>query len=343
MDELAVAAELLAGEDAFVVGGTVRDELLGRDVWDLDIACRDPEGAARALAARIEAPLFPLSERHGAWRVAGRARPSVDFTPLLGTIEDDLARRDFTINAIARPLAGGDAVDPFAGAADLEGGVVRAVTESVFEDDPLRLLRAVRLEAELGFRIEPRTEGLIRDHAPLVAKPAGERILDELRRLPLDGWARLDDLGLLEPLGGSLAHADRVAAGDSPDYRLVVFLQDAVGVLPISRELRRFAVALLRKPPPVDGSARSIHRFRRDTEPWSLEALAFHGRDDLREAVLSARQDEPGEPLVRGDELGLPPGPAIGALLDVIAEERAAGTISTREEALELVRRHAAH
>ena len=343
MDELAIAAELLAGEEAYVVGGTVRDEFLGRDVWDVDIACPDPESAARALADRIDAPLFPLSERHGAWRVAGRDRPSVDFTPLHGRIEDDLARRDFTINAIARPLAGGEPVDPFHGATDLEARVLRAVSESVFEDDPLRLLRAVRLEAELGFRIEPRTEGLIREHASLVAKPAGERILDELRRLPIAGWARLDGLGLLEPLGGSLAHADSAAAIDSADYRLVVFLQDSVGVLPISRELRRLAVALLRKPLPVDGSPRSIHRFRRDTEPWSLEALAFHGRDDLREAVLSARQDEPGEPLVRGDELGLPPGPAIGALLDVIAEERAAGTISTREEALELVRRHAAH
>jgi tRNA nucleotidyltransferase/poly(A) polymerase len=342
MDEVAIAAELLTGEDAYVVGGTVRDELLGRDVWDVDIACLDPEAAARALAARIEAPLFPLSERHGAWRVAGRGRPSVDFTPLRGAIEDDLARRDFTINAIARPLAGGESVDPFDGAGDLEARVVRAVAESVFADDPLRLLRAVRLEAELGFRIEPRTERLIRDHASLVAKPAGERILDELGRLPVDGWARLDDLGLLEPLGGSLAHADRAPAIDSPRYRLVVFLQDSVGVLPISRDQRRFAVALLRKPFPVDGSPRSIHRFRRDTEPWALEALAFHGRDDLREAVLAARRDEPAEPLLRGNELGLPPGPRVGALLKLIAEERAAGTISTREEALELVRRHAA-
>jgi hypothetical protein len=118
-----------------------------------------------------------------------------------------------------------------------------------------------------------------------------------------------------------------------------VFLQDSLGLLPISRELRRYAVALLRSEPPTDASPRAIHRFRRATEPWALDALAFHGRTDLADAVRDARASEPDEPLVRGDELGLEPGPVIGALLELIAEERAAGTISTREEALELARR----
>jgi hypothetical protein len=336
---LELAREVLAGEEAWIVGGAVRDELLGRPVLDLDVACRDPQAAARAYARRAGGAPFPLSERHGAWRVALDGERTVDFTPVRNGLDNDLASRDFTINAIARPLAGGGEVDPFEGRDDLAQGVLRAVQASVFEDDPLRLLRAVRLEDELGFRLEPRTERLVREHGRLVTKAAGERILGELQRLSTRGWLRLADLGLLERLGGSLDRADRADAIDSPDFRLVAFLGDEVGALPISNDLRRFAVALLRREPPADGSTREIHRFRRRTEPWAVESLALHGRLDLAGAVDAARAAEPAEPLVRGDELGLPPGPEIGRLLALIDEERAAGTISTREEALDLVRR----
>ncbi|HET7856300.1 MAG TPA: hypothetical protein VFL41_07565, partial [Gaiellaceae bacterium] len=166
-----LAQELLAGEEAWVVGGAVRDELLGREVVDLDIACREPERAARAYARRSGGAPFPLSERHGAWRVAIDDGRTVDFTPLRDRIEDDLATRDFTINAIAEPLGGGEPADPFGGRADLAERVLRAVAPRVFEDDPLRLLRAVRLEDELEFRLDPGTEGLVRAHAGLVGKP----------------------------------------------------------------------------------------------------------------------------------------------------------------------------
>src|SRR5262249_15016242 len=127
---LGLAREILEGEDAFVVGGALRDELLGRPLLDFDIACRDPEGAARAYAKGSGGAPFPLSERHGAWRVALPEGSTVDFTPLRDGIELDLASRDFTINAIARPLAGGEPVDPFEGRADLEAGVIRAVSKS---------------------------------------------------------------------------------------------------------------------------------------------------------------------------------------------------------------------
>jgi hypothetical protein len=96
---------------------------------------------------------------------------------------------------------------------------------------------------------------------------------------------------------------------------------------------------LLRARPPADDSPREIHRFRRETEPWALEALAFLDRAELGEAVVRARAADPPAPLLRGDELGVPPGPQIGRLLERVEEERAAGSISTREEALELIRR----
>src|SRR5438046_8941134 len=143
---LETAQEVLAGEEAWVRGGAVREELLGRELVDLDIAVREPEQAARAYARTSGGAPFPLSDRHGAWRVVLENGRTVDFTPLPGSVEDDLATRDFTINAIARPLAGGEPVDPFGGEKDLRAGRLRAVKQSVFEDDPLRLLRAVRLE-----------------------------------------------------------------------------------------------------------------------------------------------------------------------------------------------------
>jgi tRNA nucleotidyltransferase/poly(A) polymerase len=334
-----LARELLAGREAWVVGGAVRDELLGREIVDVDIACDDPRAAARAYAGRSGGAPFPLSERHGAWRVALEAGRTVDFTPLRGSIDDDLATRDFTINAIAVPLAGGSAHDPHAGREDLEARLLRAVRDSVFADDPLRLLRAVRLEDELGFRLEPRTEELLRAHAALVTQPAGERILQELVRLSAVGFRRLDELGLLVPLGGSVD--DRLGAVDSPGFRLVAVFGDRLRRLPVSNELERYANALLRAERPPGDDARSIHRFRRATEPWALDALAFVGTPGLADAVRAAREAEPAEPLVRGDELGLPPGPEIGRILALIDEERAAGTIATREEALELVKRNA--
>jgi tRNA nucleotidyltransferase/poly(A) polymerase len=334
---LETAREVLEGQEAWVVGGAVRDELLGRELVDLDIAVRDPKQAARAYAGRSGGAPFPLSERHGAWRVALEDGRTVDFTPLPGSVEGDLGSRDFTINAIARPLAGGEPVDPFGGRNDLEAKRLRAVRDSVFRDDPLRLLRAVRLEDELGFRLDEATEGLVREHAGLVTRPAGERTVAELRRLSANGYRRLDELGLLEPLGGSIG--DRLDSVDSPEYRFVAVFGDGLRRFPVSNELRRYARALLRAEPP-DGDPRSIHRFRRATEPWSLDALAYLDASELSRAVEEARVKDPAEPLLRGDELGLPPGPEIGRLLAEIEEERAAGTIATKEEALDYARRH---
>jgi hypothetical protein len=179
----------------------------------------------------------------------------------------------------------------------------------------------------------------VRRHAELVSWPAGERILAELRRLSGAGWRRLAALGLLAHLGGLVERLDAAEPAEHPDYLLVVVLRDAVFRLPVSNETRRFASKLLTARRPTEDSPREVHRFRRATEPWALEALAFLGAGELAGAVRDARSRDPAGPLVRGDELGLPPGPEIGRLLERIAEERAAGTISTREEALQLARR----
>ncbi|HEY4977285.1 MAG TPA: hypothetical protein VII05_08075 [Gaiellaceae bacterium] len=339
-DLLDLIREVLAGGDVYLVGGAVRDELLGRELVDLDIVCSDPKKAARLFAKKSGGAPFPLSERHGAWRVTFVGGECVDFTPLRGTLAEDLMLRDFTVNAIAEPLAGGEVVDPFDGRRDLSERRLRVVSERVFDDDPLRLLRAVRFEQELGLRLDQKSEELVRSHAELASAPAGERILAELEKLAWPGYERLDELGLLTPLGGSLALVGRVDRKlvDSPRLRLTTIFGEGLRRLPISGELDRYVGTLLRAQPPADDSPRQIHRFRRATEPWAIDALAFLGAGKYADAVRLARETEPDEPLLHGDQLGLAPNPLIGELLDLIAEERAAGTISTREEALELVR-----
>jgi tRNA nucleotidyltransferase/poly(A) polymerase len=336
-DERQGLRELLAGEEAWFVGGAVRDELLDRPIVDIDVALRDPAAAARRFARHSGGAPFRLSERHGAWRVALRGDRTVDFTPLPDGIEDDLTTRDFTINAIALAVADGRAVDPFRGREDLEARTIRAVSDRIFDDDPLRLLRAVRLEDELGFRLAAETERLVRARAELVTRPAGERILAELRRLSPGGFARLDELGLLAPLGGRLD--ERMERMRTSDGRLVAVFGERLLRLPVSNELARLTRVLLRATRPPDDSPRSIHRFRKATEPFALEALDYLGAEELRGPLVQAREREPAAPLVRGDELGVPPGPQRGRILAEIAEERAAGTIATREEALELARR----
>src|SRR2546426_6363831 len=259
------AREVLAGEEAWIVGGAVRDRLLGREVVDVDIACREPERAARRYAKRSGGAPFPVSVRHRAWRVALADGRTIDFTPLTSTIEDDLATRDFTINAIAEPLAGGEAVDPFGGRDDIEARVVRAVSDGALEADPLRLLRAVRLEDELGFRMAPETEALVRKHAGLASQPAGERILGELRRLSAAGFRRLGELGLLAPLGGSLDGP--LGSVDSPEFRLVAVFGERLRRGSVSTGRARYAPAPPRPRPADDRPPPGVPPLRRAAGP----------------------------------------------------------------------------
>jgi putative nucleotidyltransferase with HDIG domain len=199
--------------DTWIVGGALRDELLGRPVRDVDIAVAgDPAPVARAVADRVHGPVFQLSETFGAWRVIDRRHGRVwDFSPLQGeSIEADLAKRDFTVNAMARParladrleLEGGELIDPLGGRADLGARVLRVLGPEAYEQDPLRPLRLARFAAELGFEPDPDTERLTAAAAPGVASAAGERVFAELRRLviadgALEGLALADRLGLL--------------------------------------------------------------------------------------------------------------------------------------------------
>jgi putative nucleotidyltransferase with HDIG domain len=197
----------------WTVGGALRDELLGREVTDIDIAVEgDPEAAARALAKEVRGPVFALSEAFGAWRVVDRRGGCVyDFAPLQGeTIEDDLRKRDFTVNAMARERGGGDLIDPLGGRADVEARTLRVIGPEAYSSDPLRPLRLARFAAELGFSADPDTERLTAEAAARVPEASGERVFAELRRLVLApgavaGLALADRLGLLHAVLPELA------------------------------------------------------------------------------------------------------------------------------------------
>ena len=194
--------EALAGERAWIVGGTVRDALLGRPIHDVDLAL---EGDARAAAEGIRrasgGPIFRLSDSFGSYRALAPERDwMADVTPLQGdTIEADLGQRDFAINAIAVPLEGGDPVDPHGGIDDVERRMLR-VLPGAYDRDPLRALRLVRLATELDLAPDPDTEEATRRHAPRVTEAAAERVFAELRRLVLADRV-LDGLGLADELG----------------------------------------------------------------------------------------------------------------------------------------------
>jgi poly(A) polymerase len=208
--------------DAWIVGGALRDELLGRPVRDVDVAVAgDPKRAASALAKQVRGPLFRLSEAFGAWRVIDREGGQVwDFSPLQGdTIEEDLGRRDFTVNALARPFEGGELIDPLGGRADVEARTLRVIGPEAYERDPLRALRLPRFVAELGFEPDPETERLTKLSAPRTAEAAGERIFLELRRLvitdgALAGLRLADRLGVLDAVLPELTALHEVEQSD---------------------------------------------------------------------------------------------------------------------------------
>lgn len=211
------------GVEAYLVGGVIRDAFLQRPSADIDVAmAADVPRLGRELATLLGGHFVLLDATWDMARtVLGRNGGSVaiDLNPMPDGIGSDLGRRDLTVDAMAISLddaVGGHPwdklIDPFDGQADLRAGVVRAVTLSVFEADPVRLIRAPRLAAQLGFRIDEDTARQVRQDAHLVATAPPERVRDELMKLltapGTTTWLRgLFDLGLLLEIVPELSEA----------------------------------------------------------------------------------------------------------------------------------------
>ncbi|MCL2066387.1 MAG: HD domain-containing protein [Treponema sp.] len=216
------------GKQAYLVGGAVRDMLMGKKIHDWDIATDALPEEVTALFRKAGGKVIPTGIKHGTVTVLyrknsvevttfrteagysdGRRPDSVAFA---ATIEEDLSRRDFTMNAIALRLPSGETVDPFDGITDIKAKIIRCVgkAQDRFAEDGLRPLRAVRFAAQLGFDLEQNTKDAIAGALPVSAKVSPERVRDELDKIlasPLPSRALLlmEKTGLLELFLGELA------------------------------------------------------------------------------------------------------------------------------------------
>jgi tRNA nucleotidyltransferase/poly(A) polymerase len=207
--------------EAYLVGGSVRDILLGWPLHDYDFAVRgDALALARQIADELNGAYVPLDEVRNVGRIMLRPRQinapqpswlSIDLAGLRGPdIQADLLDRDFTVNAMAIAVQRLDedplpVIDPSGGLGDLEERVVRAAGESSLRNDPCRLVRAIRVAAQIGGHIESKTQTWLRRDAALLGQTSPERVRDELARVlslaeSADQLQLLDKFGLLEQI-----------------------------------------------------------------------------------------------------------------------------------------------
>jgi len=276
--ERAVVRSRAADAPAYLVGGAVRDRLLRRRITDVDLAVRSGEEAlARRLSALGFGSAFPLSPPDSpfpVWRVAS-PRGTVDVARFEsgGTIREDLARRDFTVNAMARAAGSPRVIDPFGGRRDLRRGVIRAISERNLRDDPLRVLRAYRIAAARGWQIDRRTRGWLEHAAPALRGTAPERMHDELVRL----------FGAVDPAAIAWASEDGV-------------LSAALGLAPTGA-VRRVARTLPRRRAGESPSTATVRRlallFRAaETTPArasEILAVAKFSRAEIRDITRASR------------------------------------------------------
>ena len=330
------------GASSYVVGGAVRDLLLGRDPADADVACLDPFAAAKSIREKVIR--LGDQEHLSAYRVVDRTPQGehvYDFAELLDhDIAADLARRDFTINAMAVDLAHDTLLDPHGGRDDLASQTVRMVAPSNFDDDPLRTLKGVRMAVRYGFAIEPVTLAAIRARAPRILEIASERVVYELSVIFSSGAFRnavnlLDRTGLAAALGLKTppVHADDVTLAGA--YALLVDDPHAYA------ERWRWSDLLLRE-------VLTLQRLLDHHDRLSLfdagERIAVQLPPLLRALGRDATLDLPDftlRPLLTGTEIatltGTPPGKDLGRLVRALLEAQVMGKVITREEAERLV------
>lgn len=339
-DELTRRFPALArlGGDCYVVGGAVRDLALGREPVDADIACNDPLAAAKSISDRV---IRLGNEAHlSAWRVV-LPEHVYDFAELLDhDIDRDLARRDFTVNAMAVDLARDVLLDPHGGRADLDARLVRMIDPANFDDDPLRTLKGVRMAVKYDFAIRSATLDAIRARAPRILDVAVERVTYELSVIFSSSALRraltmLWKTGLAEPLGLRVRRfeADDVSLAGS--YALLVDDPRAYA------ERWRWSDALLRD---VLTLQRLIEHHDRLALFDAGEALALQLPAVLRALGKDDRLDLPDfgtRALLTGDEIAslanVPPGKEVGALKRALVEAQVRGEVQSKEEAARFI------
>jgi tRNA nucleotidyltransferase/poly(A) polymerase len=323
--------------DAYIVGGAIRDLLLGGDPADVDVACSDPLACARAISPRV---IRLGKEDHlTAYRIV-LGEHVYDFAPLLdNSIDRDLRRRDFTVNAMAVPLAGDELLDPHGGRRDVEARVVRMVDPRNFDDDPLRTLKGIRLAVRHRFTIDPETMSAIRARCWLITKVAAERVAYELSAIFSANEFRkaialLRESGLDVPIFGHQLVPSRYLADDVPLAAALTLLVDDPAAF-----AERWRLS--------DSLTRDLQFLRRLIDDHSLVTLYDAGESTARKLPPLLRAmgrdadvampDFSTTPLLTGNDIaaatGLPPGPRLGQIKRALLEAQIRGEVKTRDEA----------
>lgn len=390
---LSLAIELAQeqGLPLYLVGGSVRDLLLARGSLDLDLAV---EGDAVALARRLAAATSSRVVAHlrfGTAEVKGPAfaldlvtarrevypRPGCLPRVQPSTIQDDLARRDFTVNAMALALSGsrrGQLLDPWGGCQDLEQRLIRVLHDASFADDATRILRAVRYETRLGFRIELHTEALLRGHSGYLETISNARLRREFMLLlaedePERALLRCDELGILSAVhpalrfGEATASAFQRARQQVPAAELTnVYLallavgltpDDAQGIaqrLALTRDQQRPFLAAARLPllaPTLEQGAATPSAVVALLQPypaasiWAWVLTAGQG-PALAKAQRYLQEWRWIRPSLDGralQHLGVPPGEALGWILRQLRAAKLDGQAPTLADEKALVER----
>ena len=360
---LAPIADAAGGTPVYLVGGAVRDLLLGRapeEIENLDLAV---EGDAIELARRVSGGELREHERFGTatFEVGGRevdvartrtetyARPGALPDVEAASLAEDLRRRDFAANAIAIPLASPDElVDPYAGRLDLVAGILRTLHAASFEDDPTRALRAARYAARLGFELEAETEAQLRNADLATVSP--ERVEAELvRLLGEDEWRRgfellaewglapAADLELMARVREVLERPGWMGSVDEASAMLVAGAPAVGAYAPSAGPLGRAReLAELEGGPPSELAAAA-----RDVAPVALaiaRALGAEWLDRYVEEWRDVRLEISGEDLMAE---GVDQGPAVGRGLASALAARLDGQVTGREAELDVALRAA--
>jgi tRNA nucleotidyltransferase (CCA-adding enzyme) len=334
-----------AREPVYLVGGAVRDLLLGRPKADVDLAV---EGEVGALADRLGA-VTAEHERFGTVKVdvdghevdlaslRTETYPEPGALPVVSraqSVEEDLARRDFTINAMAIPLQGpARLIDPYGGKSDLDQGLLRVLHDRSFVDDPTRAIRAARYASRFGFALESKTEDLLR-RTDLTTVSADRR-LAELERLAAeeracDGFELLAEWGVIDLRPGGIELME--AVGEllkTPHWAEEVPRQRALVAAALGPPGGEEVLASMWKPKPGEGVELAERR-----DPVELILARALGADWLDHYLTAWRKIELE---IDGDDLiaaGVEQGPAIGRGLRAARHKKLEGEIFGREEEL---------